>query len=120
MYKKLYENIYHYVSFFAQYTVSMTSKRVTCLNDIDCHYVHVDGAQMTDLCCFWTGSNTLPPRHQDIKQLLLKFDDGASDLPLSETCFLTMTIPSKYNTYDEFKKHMDIALKYGSSRFSFS
>ena len=65
---------------------------------------------MTDLCCFWTGSNTLPPRHQDIKLLLLKFDDGASDLPLSETCFLTMTIPSKYKTYDEFKKHMDIDL----------
>ena len=78
------------------------------------------GAQMTDLCCFWTGSNTLPPRHQDIKQLLLKFDNGASDLPLSETYFLTMTIPSKYNTYHEFKKHMDIALKYGSSGFSFS
>ena len=63
---------------------------------------------------------TLFLQHQDIKQLLLKFDDGASDLPLSETCFLTMTIPSKYNTYDEFKKHMDIALKYGSSGFSFS
>lgn len=74
---------------------------------------------MTDLCCFCTGSNILPPRRGDVKPLLVKFD-GAIDLPLSETCILTMTIPSKHKAYCEFKKYFDIALKYGSSGFTFA
>lgn len=52
--------------------------------------------------------------------MLVKFDGGANDLPLAETCFLSITIPAKHETYNAFKRSMDIALKYGSKGFSFS
>jgi hypothetical protein len=71
-----------------------------------------------DLCCFWTGINMLPTSTGGEK-MLVKFDSEIS-LPIVETCFLTITLPSKYESFEEFAKYMDIALKYGSKGFSFS
>ncbi len=41
-------------------------------------------------------------------------------LPLSQTCFKTIVLPTKNSDYEDFKKNMDIALKYGSKGFSFT
>ena len=45
--------------------------------------------------------------------LLVKFDDGTSKLPYAETCFNLLTLPTMHRD-DEFERHMNIALKYGS------
>ena len=65
----------------------------------------------TDLCCFWTAMNNLPPRNT---VLLAKFDDRQSVFPFAETCFMSMVLPTVHESYEEFQKYMDIALKHGS------
>ena len=62
---------------------------------------------MVDLVNFWTGASTLPTGNDS---LLVKFDAGSSTLPLAETCFRTIVLPTKHSTHDEFRKNMDIAL----------
>ncbi|XP_078364127.1 uncharacterized protein LOC144648453 [Oculina patagonica] len=74
-----------------------------------------DGYQMVTLVHFWTGADTLPK-----DSLRVKFDDGSNVLPLAETCFRTIVLPTKHTNYDDFKKNMDIALKFGSRGFSFA
>jgi hypothetical protein len=75
----------------------------------------LEGANLTDLCCFWTAVNVLPTG----KDMLVKFDSEI-ELPVVETCFMSMTLPLKYKVFEDFAKHMDIALKYGSKGFTFS
>lgn len=75
-----------------------------------------DGPNLVDLCSFWTGTNTLP---SGITEMLIKFDDNI-ELPIAETCFLSMTIPTKHHTFEEFCKYFDIAVKYGGQGFSFA
>ena len=72
---------------------------------------------MVDLVNFWTGASTLPTGNDS---LLVKFDAGSSTLPLAETCFRTIVLATEHSTYDEFRKNMDIALKFGSKGFSFT
>ena len=66
---------------------------------------------LTDMCCFWTAMNTLPPRSCTLQ---VKFDDGDNTLPTAETCFSSITLPTVHTSYDDFRKHMDTALRYGS------
>ena len=66
---------------------------------------------MTDLCCFWTATNNLPPRKCILQ---VKFQDDKSALPISETCFLSICLPTVHQSYQEFKRNMDIALAHGS------
>lgn len=75
-----------------------------------------DGAELVDLCRFWTGSNTLPERSS---QMQVKFDENI-ELPIAETCFLSMTIPTKHQSFEEFQKFFDIAVKHGGQGFSFT
>lgn len=77
-----------------------------------------EGVDLVDLCCFWTGINVLQTS-TDKETMLVKFDSEI-ELPVVETCFQSMTLPSKYTTFEDFAKHMDIAVKYGSKGFSFS
>lgn len=72
---------------------------------------------MLDLVNFWTAGNTI---NQSKDKLLVKFDEGTNSMPLSETCFNTIVLPTKNKEYEDFKKNMDIALKYGSKGFSFT
>ena len=53
------------------------------------------------------------------KEFLVKFDSQI-ELPVVEVCFLTLTLPSKHKAFEDFAKHMDIALKFGSKGFTFS
>jgi len=76
------------------------------------------GSQMVDLLNFWTAASNLPTGKDSA--LLVKFDDGSNVLPLAETCFRTIVLPTKYTTYEEFRKNMDIALQFGSKGFSFT
>ncbi|XP_015768058.1 PREDICTED: uncharacterized protein LOC107346752 [Acropora digitifera] len=76
-----------------------------------------DGVGLSDLLCFWTAVGTLVTKDGPLK---VTFDDGALVLPLSETCFRKIILPTKHETYELFKAKMDIALKYGSKGFSFS
>ncbi|CAB4031643.1 G2 M phase-specific E3 ubiquitin- ligase-like [Paramuricea clavata] len=66
---------------------------------------------LTDLCCFWTATNTLPPRSST---LLVKFNDDQSELPTAETCFNSLTLPTIHTSYDNFRRSMDTALRNGS------
>ena len=72
---------------------------------------------MTDLLSFWSGAPVLALSDGDLQA---KFDGGAHDLPLSETCYGTIILPTKHASYEKFKVNMDIALKFGSKGFSFS
>jgi len=74
-----------------------------------------DGADLVDLCSFWTGTNMLPKRDT----MLVKFD-ASIELPISETCFLSITIPTKHKSFEDFQKYFDIAVKYGAQGFSFT
>ena len=76
----------------------------------------LDEPSLTDLCCFWCASNELPKRGGSI---LVKFDDGTSDLPYAETCFSSLTLPTKHISYIAFHNFMNIALKYGSLGIEF-
>lgn len=71
---------------------------------------------MLDLLSFWTGGNRV---RNDNDILLVKFDGGINDLPLSETCFKSIILPAKHSDYEAFKQNMDIALKFGARGFSF-
>ena len=66
---------------------------------------------MTDLCCFWTAMNNLPPRNDTLQ---VKFQEDNSPLPVAETCFFAISLPTVHESYDDFKKFMDIALTHGS------
>ncbi|XP_031573313.1 uncharacterized protein LOC116307286 isoform X2 [Actinia tenebrosa] len=91
-------------------TYNVIDKRRLELDDII-----KDGAKLVDLVCFWTAGGLQVSNGQ----LLVKFDGGANNLPLSETCFKSIILPTKHEEYSSFKKNMDIALKYGSKGFSF-
>ena len=51
-----------------------------------------DGTQLiSDLCCFWTGWDYLPPRSE---MLSVKFNtDPERMLPTAEACFMTLVLP---------------------------
>ena len=66
---------------------------------------------MTDLCCFWTAMNNLPPRNGTLQ---VKFKEDKDTLPIAETCFFTISLPTVHELYADFKKFMDIALTNGS------
>ena len=90
-------------------TVQYTAIKPIKLNGISC--IFIDGSQMLDLLSFWTGGNRITGKN---RKLLVKFDDGVNDLPLSETCFGAITLPAKHSDYQSFKQNMDIAIKFGS------
>ena len=74
-------------------------------------FCYLDKPSMTDLCCFWTVMNNLPPRNGALQ---VKFQEGDSPLPIAETCFYTLCLPTVHESYNDFKKFMDIALTYDS------
>ncbi len=82
-------------------------------------YVYLSGVGLVDLCCFWTGANTLPSAFAHEK-MVVKFDGGANKLPMSEACFLNIILPTQHKEYEEFRNNLDIALKYRSKGFTFS
>ena len=65
---------------------------------------------------FWTGESGFKSTSG---KLLVKFDDAEHHLPLSETCIRSIILPIKHQQYLDFKKYMNMALKYGSCGFSF-
>ena len=71
---------------------------------------------LTDLCCFCCASNHLPKRGGCI---LLNFDDDTSDLPYAETCFSSLTLPTKHISYIASHKFMNLVLKHGSLGIEF-
>jgi len=50
----------------------------------------------------------------------VKFDNGEVTLPMAQTCFLALTIPTIHEEYLPFKRAFDTALKYGAKGFSFT
>jgi hypothetical protein len=72
---------------------------------------------LSDLLWFWTASQGMPGINDEI---LLVFPSEAESfaLPIANTCFNQLTIPTRYDTYKEFVTKMDVALKYGAKGFS--
>jgi hypothetical protein len=71
---------------------------------------------LVDLVSFWTAGTSLGYNNE---LLLAKFD-AECKLPMAETCFMGITIPTRYQKYEDFRKYMDIALMYGGKGFEFS
>ena len=69
-----------------------------------------------EFCSFWTGINKLMSSTKD-ETMLVKFD-ASIDLPIVETCFNSMTIPAKFDQFDDFAKMINVAIKYGSKGFT--
>ncbi|XP_074629317.1 uncharacterized protein LOC141886915 [Acropora palmata] len=67
------------------------------------------GSKLRTLLTFWTGESAFKASSG---HLLIKFDEAENNLPMSETCFRSITLPTKHEQYMEFKRNMDIALKY--------
>lgn len=60
----------------------------------------------------------LPPRSE---MLNVTFDkEGNMVLPMAECCFLSLVLPVKHATFEDFTRNMDLALKYGLHGFTFS
>ena len=64
----------------------------------------IDKLSLTDLCCVWMATNALPLRSSTME----------SALPTAETCFKSITLPTRHTSYNDFQWNMDIALRYGS------
>ena len=62
---------------------------------------NVDSTPLLDLINFWIAGSTI---NQGKDQLVVKFDEGTNSMPLSETCFKTIVLPTMYKEYDKFKK----------------
>ena len=94
MFKPLFANFIMYAMHCAPWTILYSSKDTYlfcfCL-------MSLEKPSMTDLCCFWTATNNLPPRSST---LLVKFDEGKSLLPFAETCFYALTLPTIHQTYE--------------------
>ena len=80
-----------------------------------CNFKIVGGSKLGTLLTFWTGESAF----KESSGHLIKFDKAENKLPMSETCFQSVTLPTKHEQYMEFKQNKDIALKYGSSGFAF-
>ena len=91
-------------------------KNTLCIKKEFCYLYVSGGADLVDLCSSWTGINILPTRYTD---LLVKFEDNIN-LAIAKTCFLSLTILTKYQSFEDFQKFFDIAIKYGAKGFSFT
>ena len=73
------------------------------------HHTEVLGEEKISLkmvLAFFTGANTIPPL--GYKSSTLNFNAN-NHYPTASTCAIQLTLPSKYQEYEEFKKQMDTA-----------
>lgn len=77
-----------------------------------------DGPYLSDLCCFWTGFDLLPSRSERLNVMFNTSSD--MELPMAESCFFNIVLPIVHSEFEQFKKKMDVALKYGSKGFCFA
>lgn len=76
-----------------------------------------DKASLTELLKFWTGVGQMPDINEDLELSFPSADEDIS-LPVANTCFNKMVIPTRYNEYKEFVSKMDISLLYGCEGFT--
>ncbi|CAB3991436.1 PREDICTED: uncharacterized protein LOC107346752 [Paramuricea clavata] len=88
--------------FFVSYIKEVELRKVGC-------------ARLVDLVSFWTAGSTIGYNDE---LLMVKFNADCK-LPMAETCFMGIVLPTRHTSYDDFRKHMDIALRYGSKGFDF-
>ena len=55
---------------------------------------------------FFTGADSIPPL--GYKSAILHFNPN-NHYPTASTCAIQLTLPTKYQSYQEFKKQMDVA-----------
>ena len=55
---------------------------------------------------FFTGADCIPPLKY--RSAFLHFNPN-NHYPTASTCAIQLTLPTKYESYDEFKKQMDVA-----------
>lgn len=58
---------------------------------------------------FFSGSSVIPPL--GLETGLLNFD-GESPYPLASVCGTTLTLPTKYSVYNDFKENVIYGLKH--------
>ena len=75
---------------YSQYTLASTSCKVSL--------------QM--ILAFFTGADSIPPG--GYSRVFMNFNNH-NPYPTASTCGLELTLPTKYNNYNDFKKCLDIA-----------
>ena len=55
---------------------------------------------------FFTGADSIPPSGYD--SVIMSFNKE-SQYPTASTCGLELTLPTKHNDYNDFKKCLDVA-----------
>ena len=58
------------------------------------------------ILAFFTGADSIPPVGYD--RVTLSFNHQ-NPYPTASTCGLELTLPTKYDEYNEFKRNMDVA-----------
>lgn len=62
---------------------------------------------LSEVLAFFTGAESIPPL--GFESATLTFNPY-NPYPTASTCGLCLTIPTKYETYDEFKQHFLFAM----------
>ncbi len=75
-----------------------------------------DGETLNDLLQFWTCWPSLPMLEEKLSVSFLPKDESEK-LAIVDTCWKSLKIPVIYSNYKEFKKSLDIAVKYGKCGF---
>lgn len=72
--------------------------------------------KLGDLLQFWTGWPSLPLMSEKLPVTFLP-KETSKELPVADTCFKTLSVPTIHNHYDAFQSKMDVAVKYGKVGF---
>lgn len=76
----------------------------------------MDQECLNDLVQFWTGWPSLPTMAENMTVTFLAKEESKV-LAVTDTCFQLLKIPVNHATYEEFRKFMDISVKYGKVGF---
>ena len=63
---------------------------------------------LKNIISFFTGGDCIPPL--GFETAILNFN-STNPYPTASTCAIHLTLPTKYEDYEEYKKHMDTAFK---------
>ena len=76
------------------------------------------GPSLSDFFFFWTGFVILPAPSE---RLNVMFNTSSQmELPMAESCFSNIVLPTVHKEFEQFKNKMDVALNYGCKGFCFA
>lgn len=72
------------------------------------YFLEADAMKVSlkEVSAFFTGADSIPPI--GYSEVVLNFN-ATTPYPLSSTCALELTLPTKHEKYADFKKSLDVA-----------